>query len=132
MTVEDRATFKSVVLPAEGAPYASRTGQLLNDLGHDVAGAESPEHALELLQEEQADLFVVDVSNGNRNRALFEKLLALPADVRPREVAIFSDASDEMLRGLRSRLKPSRVHIFLKPLHMHGLLNILRKLDDQQ
>jgi CheY-like chemotaxis protein len=119
-------------LAAEAAPYASRTGQLLNDLGHDVAGAESPEHALELLEEEQADLFVVDVSNSGRNRALLERLVDLPADIRPRELAIFSDSSDEMLRGLRSRLKPSRVHIFLKPLHMHGLLNILRKLEDQQ
>jgi CheY-like chemotaxis protein len=132
MTVEDRATFRSVILAAEAAPYASRTGQLLNDLGHDVAGAESPEHALELLEEEQADLFVVDVSNSGRNRALLERLVDLPADIRPRELAIFSDSSDEMLRGLRSRLKPSRVHIFLKPLHMHGLLNILRKLEDQQ
>jgi hypothetical protein len=56
------------------------------------------------------------------------QLADLPAELRPRELAIFSDVADDTLRGLRARIKPSKVHIFLKPLHMHGLLSVLRQL----
>jgi response regulator RpfG family c-di-GMP phosphodiesterase len=131
MTVEDRATFRSVILPAETAPAVYRVGQLLNDLGHEVAPAQSPDHALDLLRQDQTDLLIVDVSNSEDNLDFVNRLSELPADSRPRDLAIFSDAMNDSLRGLRARISPSKVHIFLKPLHMHGLLGILRHLDEE-
>jgi hypothetical protein len=128
MTVEDRATFRSVILPAEAAPAFYRTGQLLNDLGHEVAPARSADHALDLLQEDQTDLLIVDVSNSPHNREFVGHLMDLPVESRPRQLAIFSETTDESLRSLRAQFKPCKVHIFLKPLHIHGLLSVLRKL----
>lgn len=131
MTVEDRATFRSVILSAEAVPSAYRAGQILNDLGHDVSPASSPAHAMDLLQREPTDLLIVDVSSSLRNREFVNHLSDLPASARPRELAIFSDVADETLRSLRARIKPSKVHIFLKPLHMHGLLSVLRQLREE-
>lgn len=132
MTVEARATLRSVILPAENAPVASQAGRLLNDLGHDVSRADSPEQAMELLRHDQVDLLVVDVSASARNREFLHKLVELPDISRPREVAIFNDMADDTLRSMRTRLRPSHVHIFLKPLHMHGLLSVLRCMDNEE
>lgn len=129
MTVEDRATIKAIVLPAEASTSANRAGQLLIDSGHEVASAQSPDEALEMLQSEEADLLVVDVTNSPENRGFVSQLPNLNADDLPRELAIFSDTMDEVLRGLRKRISPCKVHIFLKPLHMHGLLGVLRQLE---
>jgi CheY-like chemotaxis protein len=129
MTVEDRATFRSVILPAESAPSIYRAEELLSDLGHEVAAARSPQHALDLLEQDQTDLLIVDISDSARNRAFVAQLSEMPESLRPRQVAIFSDTMDESLRGLRTRLKPGKLHIFLKPLHMHGLLSVLRQLE---
>jgi len=131
MTVEDRAIFRSIILPAEAAPAVYRAGQLLDELGHDVVPAESPDHALDLLQQDQTDLLIVDVSGSSRNRQFVSQVADLPADARPRQLAIFCESIDESLRGLRNRLKPCKLHIFVKPLHMHGLLSVLRRLDEQ-
>src|ERR1700722_10616007 len=128
MTVEDRATFRSVILPADAAPAFYRTGELLNDLGYEVAPADSADHALDLLHQDQTDLLIVDVSNSPGNRAFIQHVSELPAEMRPRQLAIFSDTSDDSLRSLRARFKPSKVHVFLKPLHIHGLLTVLKKL----
>jgi response regulator RpfG family c-di-GMP phosphodiesterase len=127
--VQDRVTFRSVILPAESAPAAYRSEQLLNDLGHEVSPANSPEHALSLLQQEPTDLLVVDVSGSARNREFVGQLPAMDASARPAQVAIISDVLDDALRGVRTRLGRAKVHVFLKPLHMHGLLNFLRTLE---
>jgi CheY-like chemotaxis protein len=132
MTVEDRATFRSVILPAENAPAAYRAGELLDELGHDVAPATSPANALDLLEQDQTDLLIVDISGSKQNRMFVQQIADLPAGIRPRQVAIFSDAGDDSFRGLRARIKPSKLHVYLKPLHMHGLLNALRRLEEQQ
>jgi hypothetical protein len=87
---------------------------------------------MELLQHDQVDLLVVDVSASARNRDFLNKLVELPDSSRPREVAIFNDMADDSLRGMRTRLRPSHVHIFLKPLHMHGLLSVLRCMDSEE
>jgi two-component SAPR family response regulator len=129
MTVEDRATIKAIILPAEAANSISRAGQLLIDAGHDVSSAQSADQAMDMLQHDDADLLVVDVTNSPKNHDFVSQLSSLNSDYLPREVAIFSDSMDEVLRGLRERLSPSKVHIFLKPLHMHGLLSVLRHLE---
>jgi CheY-like chemotaxis protein len=129
MTVEDRATIKAVILPADKTMPLSRTGQLLSDYGHEVASAHSAEEAGQLLRQDVTDLLVVDVTNSAENRAFVTGLADLSPDYLPRQLAIFSDCADETLRGLRKRISPCKVHIFLKPLHMHGLLGLLRQLE---
>jgi len=131
MTVEDRATLKAVIVASESASAAHRAGKLLGDFGLDVSEAESPARALELLLQEPADLLVVDVCNSIENREFIDRLIELPITARPRELAIFSDMLDDQLRGLRSRLRPTKVHVFLTPLHMHGLLGVLRQMERQ-
>jgi len=132
MTAQMRAALRAVVLPASDAQsHDTPTRRLLGQLGHDVARAASPDHALELIESDHTDLLVVDISNRN-NRALLDSLEDLPESKRPAEVAVFTDTGDVPLRELRRKAAPSHVHVFLKPLHMHGLLGVLRQLERRQ
>jgi len=131
MTLEDRDTLRAVIVSAESATAAQRAGKLLDEMGLDVAQARTVDHALGLLEEDPTDLLVVDISNSPMNRKFVESLADLPLSSRPRQLAIFSEIMDEELRRLRARMRPTKVHVFLKPLHMHGLLGVLRHLDCQ-
>jgi DNA-binding NtrC family response regulator len=130
MMAQIRSAMRAVVLPSPDA-YAQETPtrRLLDELGHDVTRAASPDHAMQLLRSDRTDLLVVDISNGNSNRTLFDSLSELPESKRPGEVAVFSDAQDGQLREFRRKIAPSHVHVFFKPLHMHGLLNVLRQME---
>jgi hypothetical protein len=61
---------------------------------------------------------------------MFESLMELPESKRPAQVAVYSDSIDGPLREWR-RKAPTHVHVFLKPLHVHGLLNVLRQMERQ-
>jgi len=74
---------------------------------------------------------VVDISD-SANRELFDALSEMPASKRPNQVAVFSDSIDVQLREWRRKVAPCHVHVFLKPLHMHGLLNVLRQMERRQ
>ncbi len=129
MMAQLRSALRAVVLPSpEAHPQDTPTRRLLGELGHDVARAASPDHALELINSDHTDLLVVDITN-SANRELFESLCELPESKRPDQVAVFSDSIDEQLREWRRRVAPSHVHVFLKPLHMHGLLSVLRQIE---
>jgi response regulator RpfG family c-di-GMP phosphodiesterase len=132
MTAQLRSALRAIVLPSSDA-YAqdTPTRRLLNQLGHDVTRADSPDHAMELINSDHTDLLVVDVTNST-NREMFESLLDLPESKRPAEVAVFSDSIDAQLRDWRRQVAPSHVHVFLKPLHMHGLLTVLRQMEKRQ
>jgi transposase len=99
-------------------------------LGHDVTRAASPDHAMQLINSDHTDLFVVDITN-KANREMVESVMELPESKRPAQMAVFSDSIDWQLREWR-RSAPSQVHVFLKPLHMHGLLSVLRQMERQQ
>jgi CheY-like chemotaxis protein len=132
MTAQLRSALRAVVLPAPDAYLEDTpTRRLLDELGHDVTRALSPEHALELLNADHTDLLVVDITNDNQNRDLLKALRDMPESKRPEQVAVFSDALDLQLRDLRSSLAPTHVHLFFKPLHMHGLLSVLRHMERQ-
>lgn len=129
MTAQLRSALRAVVLPSpEAHPHDTPTRRLLGELGHDVARAISPDHALQLMNSDHTDLLVVDITSG-KNRDLIDVLCEMPADKRPDQVAVFSDSIDSQLRELRRGVGASHVHIFLKPLHMHGLLNVLRQME---
>ena len=83
---------------------------------------------MELINSDHTDLLVVDVTN-SANRDLFNSLSELPESKRPDEVAVFSDSIDLQLREWRRKISPTHVHVFLKPLHMHGLLTVLRQME---
>jgi DNA-binding NtrC family response regulator len=129
MTMEE--SFRSVILPSETATAAHAAGQLLNEYGHDVVPAQSPRHALELLKQEHTDLLVVDLSDSTRNGDFLAGLADLPVSARPRQIAVFTDGSDDNFGTLRSQIKPCRLQVFPKPLHMHGLLGIVRRMEAQ-
>lgn len=132
MTAQIRAALRAVVLPASDAhPQDTPTRRLLGQLGHDVARAVSTDHAMELINSDHTDLLVVDITN-SANSDLFDSLCELPESKRPSEVAIFSDSIDVHLRDWRRKVAPTHVHVFLKPLHMHGLLNVLRQMERRQ
>jgi DNA-binding NtrC family response regulator len=123
-------SLRAVVLPApDMLAQDTPTRRLLNELGHDVSRASTPDHALELINSDHTDLLVVDLANNTLNQQLMDSLEELPESKRPEQVAIFTDGSDMNVRDYRKKFSPSRVHIFLKPLHMHGLLSVLRTLE---
>jgi hypothetical protein len=129
MTAQIRAALRAVVLPSTDAyPQDTPTRRLLGQLGHDVSRADSPDHAIALINSDHTDLLVVDVSNC-ANRDLFESLSEMPESKRPDQVAIFSDTLDFQLREWSRKISPTQVHVFLKPLHMHGLLSVLRQME---
>jgi DNA-binding NtrC family response regulator len=130
MMAAAKSAIRAIVLPSPDTFAADTpTRRLLGDLGHDVTRAATPNHATELMNADHTDLLVVDVTNNNANRQLFDSLIDMPESHRPDEVAIFTDEIDMALRDLRRRMSPSHVHVFLKPLHMHGLLHVLRRME---
>ena len=132
MNVQEHITLRAVTLPSGyQLPEDAPTNRLLMDLGHTVMSAATADEALRLLRDDLADILVVDVSDSAENRQLIDRLGDLPADSRPRELAIFTEDSDDRFRKLRAVVAPSHVHVFLKPLHMHGLLNVLRRLESE-
>jgi response regulator RpfG family c-di-GMP phosphodiesterase len=132
MTAQLRSALRAVVLASPDAhPQDTPTRRLLGELGHDVTRAVSPDHALELINSDHTDLLVVDITN-SANREVIESLCELPESKRPDEVAVFTDSIDNQLREWRRNIAPSHVHVFLKPLHMHGLLTVLRQMERRQ
>ena len=130
MMAQPRLALRAVVLPAPDIhPHDTPTRKLLGELGHDVARADTPDQALELLSSDHTDLLVMDVTNENANTQLIEGLLDLPEGKRPMQVAVYTDAISTRLRDFRRSFSPSQVHIFLRPLHMHGLLGVLRNME---
>jgi DNA-binding NtrC family response regulator len=132
MMAQPRLALRAVLLPAPDTQIEDTpTRRLLGELGHDVARADSPDQAIELLSSDHTDLLVVDVTNENVNTQLIDSLQGLPEEKRPMQVAIYTDAINPRLRDFRRSYSPSHVHIFLRPLHMHGLLGVLRNMERQ-
>jgi CheY-like chemotaxis protein len=130
MIAQERTGLRAVILPADRNPTGeSITGRLLTDLGHSPMPAASPAHALSLLREEPTDLLIVDVTNSSENSSFVQKLVDLPLADRPRQISVFSDVMSDSLRTLSKQFDPAHVHILLKPLHVHGLLQVLRQID---
>ena len=106
MTAQLRAAFRAVVLPlSDASAHDTPTRRLLGQLGHDVARAQTPHHALELMTLEHTDLLVVDISD-SANRELFEAMSDMPESKRPNQVAVFSDSIDTQLREWRRKVRP--------------------------
>jgi DNA-binding NtrC family response regulator len=129
MTAQDQLTLKTIILHGQSVDAGGLPEyRLLNELGHDVSVTPSAQRAVQWLQSDRADLVVVDSDRAGQTDFV-SRLASLPADQQPRQIAIFSDAMDESLTHLAERVQRSRVHVLLKPLHMHGLLKVLRSIE---
>ncbi|HVT90265.1 MAG TPA: hypothetical protein VHD56_15545 [Tepidisphaeraceae bacterium] len=131
MTAQEQLTVKTLILHnAAAEATALPEYRLLNELGHPVTSSGSADQAMLRLREGHADLVIIDADRTSQ-REFVQRLSDLPADQQPRQVAIFSEAMDERLNDLVHGLQRSKVHVLLKPLHLHGLLNILRSIESK-
>jgi CheY-like chemotaxis protein len=132
MTAQDQLTLKTIILHGQSVDAGGLPEyRLLNELGHDVTITPSAQQAVQFLQSDRADLVVVDSDRLGQNDFI-SRLAALPADQQPRQIAIFSDAIDQSLSAIAGKVQRSRVHMLLRPLHMHGLLKVLRSIEDER
>lgn len=132
MTAASDKLSRAIVVFSEAFNrHASHTAQVLSDLGHDVSPAHSLDDALAHLHANPVDILVIDVASAEEKRRVVDQLADLPERARPRRVAVFADEADEYVRTLRRQEANPRVHVFLKPLHLHGLLSVLRSIDDR-
>lgn len=126
-TASEKLALRAIVVLSEAANVDNQpTLRLLRELGHEVSSAFSTEQAIHLLQSAGADLMVVDLPSSGRTRQFLDALSNVAPEQRPRHIAVFSDALDEYVRHFSRIPGDSRVHVFLKPLHVHGLLSVLR------
>ena len=131
MIAQEQLTLRAILLHGQASDsYTLPAYRLLSDLGHDVTPTDSTEQVLKMLLADGADLLVVDADRPDQ-RAVVNRLSDLPADHQPKQVAIFSDTLDDSLSAMALQLSTSRVHVLLKPLHMHRLLGVLRHFDDK-
>ena len=110
-------------------PQDTPTRRLLGELGHDVTRADSPVHAMELINSDHTDLLVVDITN-----VPIENCSSPCATWRNRNGRTRWRSSRIRSMGTCANgdeVAPSHVHVFLKPLHMHGLLSVLRQMEKQ-
>jgi hypothetical protein len=107
------------------------THRLLADLGHEITSTSTLAEALRLMEEEEAtDLLILEeppTAEASLREEQLGQIRSLPPSQQPREVAIFSDRPKEFRSG-RYAGAP-RIHVLVKPLHMHGLLQVIRHLD---
>jgi hypothetical protein len=107
------------------------THRLLADLGHEITSTSTLDEALRLMeQEDTTDLLILE-EPPKAEAALREEeirqIRSLPPLRQPREVAIFSDRPKEYRPN--RHLGSPRIHVLVKPLHMHGLLQVIRQLE---
>jgi DNA-binding NtrC family response regulator len=134
MTAQETNVKKSIVLTRESEePSESAAYRLLSELGHEVVPVSSTDRAVSALQQDPAaDLVVIDMDEAGELYSLHRLFDAIPENQQPRQVAVFSDRFDPSLSEFRRQLSPKRVHVFLKPLHLHGLLGLLRQIENDE
>ena len=132
MAALDQVGMRTIFVHPSADP-SSRwpTHRLLADLGHEITSTNTLEEALRLMREEDAtDLLILEeppTAEASFREEELRQIRSLPVSQQPRDVAIFSDRPREF-RSTRSSAVP-RVHVLVKPLHMHGLLQVIRQLD---
>lgn len=119
---------KVVIHDSHSEPVVGVAVQLLGVLGHDVSLAESAEAALIAARGDRTDLLVLSVTDLDEQRSLLDQLALLSRDQRPRQVAILSDADAEASPRMVQSLPDMKVHVFVKPVHALGLLNVIKRL----
>ena len=117
---------KVVIQDTQREPVLNVAAQLLGVLGHDVAIVDSSSTAV--ANAAQADLVVLSAKDEMEQDAHLERIALLPRSERPRQVAILSEAETEATTLRRTDLPDVKVHVFVKPVHALGLLNVIKRM----
>src|SRR3954465_3517680 len=130
MTAQDQSTLRTIILQTSRLDD-SPAARLLSQLGHDVSSSTSAADAMQLMQTDSTDLVVINAEKVEEAQALIDRISTLEPERRPKVVAVMTDRSENLLPSLRrgEDTTSPRVRVFLKPLHMHGLLDIVKRLE---
>ena len=131
MTAQDQSTLRAIILQTSRLDE-SPAARLLSQLGHEVTPSNSAVDALQLIQTDMTDLVVIDADKVEEAQPMVDRIGSLPPERRPKVIAVLSDRGDEHLSRLRRQPKEQdapRVRVFIKPLHLHGLLDIVKRLE---
>ena len=122
------ATSRVVIHDSHTEPVVGVAVQLLKVLGHDVTLTESPDEALRSATSDRTDLLVLSLTDPADQSAALDRLALLPAASRPQQVAILSDDDSESGVPLQRKLPDVKVHVFVRPVHAHGLLKVIKRI----
>jgi hypothetical protein len=132
MTAQDQSTLRAVILQTSRLDE-SPAARLLSQLGHEVTPSTSVVDAVQLIQTDPTDLVVIDADKIEEAQPLVDRISALDPQQRPKVIAVLSDRGEERLSRLRRPIGEHdvtpRVRVFLKPLHLHGLLDVVKRLE---
>jgi CheY-like chemotaxis protein len=130
MTAQDQSTLRTIILQTSRLDETP-AARLLSQLGHDVTASTSAADAIQLIQTDRADLVVIDAEKIEEAQPLVDRISALDESQRPKVVAVLTDRGADLARLRRGGAEATspRVRVFLKPLHMHGLLDIVKRLE---
>ena len=86
---------------------------------------------MQLMQADATDLVVINAEKVEEAQALVDRIATLEPQRRPKVVAVLTDRGEDLHSDLRRGGDASspRVRVFVKPLHMHGLLDIVKRLE---
>ena len=119
-TALPHSTLRAILYSPIAGDGTRSAVKLLTDRGDQLSTATSIESALDsLTRGQRADLLLLD-SPADRE-ALLARVAALPAPRQPRRVVAFSDES--------TPTAASTTQVLIKPLHVHGLLKVLKQLE---
>lgn len=129
-TATDSQALRALVVLADSANAEKQPScRLLRELGHELRTARTADELTALLEREPADLLVIDLPTDADRRSAIDRLSTLPVDRRPAEVVAFADGLDEYVRNLQRSPDRPKMHVFIKPLHVHGLLSVIRSAE---
>jgi CheY-like chemotaxis protein len=127
MTAPTQTTLRTLVLQTSRLD-TSPAGKLLADLGHSVTSSTSSVDALRQLQSDGADLLVIDIGKADETPMIVQRLNELDPPHRPKAIAVLIDRTQPIDSTIANR-PDVRVNVFLKPLHLHGLLRLVKRLE---
>lgn len=119
---------KVVIHQSNQEPVFDVAAQLLDVLGHKVARVSTVERAVEETAEQPTDLLVLSLTDLEDQEQAIQRLALSPAGHRPKQVAILSDAEAELAPRSLPSVPDMKVHVFVKPVHALGLLNVIKRL----
>lgn len=129
MTAQEQTTLRTIILQTSRLD-TTPAGMLLSGLGHQVTPSSSSVDALRELQTDGADLVVVDMDKSDETAALMRRLGEVEPGQRPRAIAVLADHAVDPSQDVTEQIDDlPPVRVFLKPLHLHGLLGLVKKLE---
>ena len=130
MIVESQTRSAVVIHDSHREPVVGVAVQLLSVLGHAVEVTDSVDAALRAATAHPTELLVLSTTDAAEQSQIIDYLATLPANHRPKQIAILSEEEAETGIGLQRRLPNVKLHIFVKPIHAMGLLNVIKRITE--